>query len=356
MYLRKRVVIGVTLAIALSCGPAIGRADESVDTATAELTPRQQAIADRLDRLRAEYAQSSDLRLRILYSTSGDVEVERRPDNGFYARETISAAELYVQARGSTDPLVLDLRLRRCSVQTKTMDACDRMDLARRWTQADTQNQVAWLTLASVLKYRGDLGAARIAFLRAAQASRWHEHYSDIAQLVVKAMPGQLSPQLRNAMLQNALAQAGAGIPFDALRTLGAYCKEDGEMRTACGWIVETMVRDTDTLVALTISVPYAVRARMDPSIVATYQREADAIHWSIPLIVSAGNLFDDTDNATSRTNGERLQALIDVGERRRGEQVLLEQRIGKSEAAARYVAGLSQAQLKHRVDILAQQ
>ncbi len=78
--MKKCLPTVVTLGIVLSCGLAIGRADESVGTAAPEFTPRQQAIVDRLDRLRSGHAQSSDLRLRMLHSTSADVEVERRLD------------------------------------------------------------------------------------------------------------------------------------------------------------------------------------------------------------------------------------------------------------------------------------
>lgn len=120
-------------------------------------------------------------------------------------------------------------------------------ELARRWADADTQNQVAWLTLARIRKARGDDGAARASFERAALASRWHDHYHDAARLLVGTLPRDLSLVERDVVVGESISQAGPVSLLDALETLGIYCEEGGAMREPCLRIVQTMVRTPTT-------------------------------------------------------------------------------------------------------------
>ena len=336
----KCVRVRATLVALVLCGATGARAE----TATVE-SP---------DRVAIDRARSNDLRLRILASTVLVMVDDHDLAKGIYLEETIPAADLVEQARGSTDPLVLDLMAARCDVPFRSGKGCDALAFARRWTEADTQNQVAWLTLASALRSCGDEDGARATFLRAAQASTWHEHDLDLARVVTSHAPPDLKPASRYAMLRDAAGKARAqGIPFPALSTLGAYCKEPGDLRAACARIVATMARDTDSLMGLTLSAAYAARAHVDPLVVATYRMQSDAVHWSLPSRVSTLNGEDDPakmDDETLRQRIAQLQARIDVGERRVGEDDLLAQHLSRSEAAARYVATLTPSQLQQRI------
>ncbi len=318
---------------------------------------RSALSADRAPRLEDAYLHSNDLRVRIIYSTETLMTDETDLTKGIYTHEVTPAAELVEQARGSTDPLVLDLMVHRCG-SSAVRGSCDAVTFARRWTEADTQNQLAWLTLASVLKTRGALDDARATFVRAAQASSWHEHYLDVARVLAGASPAVDTPRMRYAVLINALSRASVtGLPFGTLRVLGDYCKEDGEVRAACARIVATMIRDSDNLMSLTLAPPFARRAHVDPTIVATYLQESEAVHWSMQFLVAndrAGIDPDTADEETLRRHNVRLQAMIDLGERRLGAQTLLSQHISTSEAATRYVATMSPSQLDQRAKLLA--
>ncbi len=343
------IMLAASLAVAWVTGTddvqAAGREASSVSSV------EQQDSDQARDRLLSALRQSSDLRVRILYSTETMVETGENDEiKRVYLREVIPVAELVEQARGTSDLLVLNLMVRRCGDQSAH---CDAADFARRWTAVDTQNQVAWLTLAAALKAKGDLDGARTTFIRAAQASTWHDQFRELARVVVAASPKAASPRMRNAVLVNALSQASApGIPFGALGTLGANCKDDGDVRIACARIVATMFRDTDTMMGLTLAASYAARADVDPSVVASYRQESDAARWALQHIVAieSGSVDPDTanDETLSKENA-RLQTMIDLGERRVLDDTLLKQHITKSEAAARLVATLSGWQLEQR-------
>ncbi len=349
-----RLLARRVLAIALLMSVATA-ARSVADETDSGVTPQWLALAERVDALGADRLKSSDLRLRILYSMSDDVETERRPDNGFYGKERISAADLYEQARGSTDPLTLDLLIRRCTAYTKTMTRCDRLALARRWTEADTQNQIAWLSLAGILKEEGAAEAAKGAFKRAALASAWHEHYGEVARLVTRTIPTGLTLQEREFALLGALMKAKYADPGRPLQTLWTFCKDDDAgVRAACRRIVRVMARDGETLLGISMAVRYAAKVGLDRETVQAYQRTADAIQWSMPYIAGTGDFREVSDDPTAQANIARMQALIAVGERRRSLEVLLERHVSEDDAAQRYVATLSAEQLARRTDRLA--
>jgi|GEM_PF-3214476 len=354
--MRRGICRGCALALVVgilgTTSPA--RADTAIDVGSSVST-LQPAPDDRVERRQPALGASSDLRLRILYSTETVPVDDRDINQGTYTRELVPAEELVEQARGSTDPLVLDLMVRRCRVGPNGADACDALDFARRWTEVDTGNQLAWLTLASLLRQQHDDVHAREAFIRAAGAPSWHEHDLDIARVVAKTSPDNASPQVRHAVLTNARSQAVmSGIPGSELMTLGAYCKEAGELRSACATITATIARDTDTLMGLTLVAPFAVRARIDPTVIAGYQEESDAVHWTMQFVVPAGDDGSITGDEALRLDNARLQAMVDVGERALGERVLLERHVSRSEAAARFVATLTPDEMKRRTAMLA--
>lgn len=122
---------------------------------------RRKADEAARNRFVAASAGSSDLRLRAIFSVSG---LEER-NGGFHLHETIPPAG----RRGPRieRPLVLAMLVARCG-ETPNVQRCDAIDFARRWTVADTQNQLAWVTLASLPHRRGDRETARTTFERAA--------------------------------------------------------------------------------------------------------------------------------------------------------------------------------------------
>ena len=272
-------------------------------------------------------------------------------DNGFYGVERVTVARLYADARGSTDPLVLDQLLQRCSYATKTMGACERVDLATRWTAVDAQNQVAWLTLAMERKHAGDAAGARAAYLRAADAPRWHSQEFDLARVLARSAPASLPLSMRNAFLGDAVGKGYGVLPFNAFNVLGTFCKEDGEARTACARILAVLVRDSESLMGLNLAAPYAVRAHVDPNVVMSYQQQADAVQWALQRGGDIGDPINEADPDKRKRIGDALRELIALGERGRSTAILSAMGVTTSEAAARYVETLSPVVLKRRAE-----
>lgn len=335
----------------LSCVAVSAAVGADVEDAVDALTPRERATAEQLDRIADGFSRSADPAVRILFSTNG---LDQHADGTIRWHETVPVAELVDQARGSTDPLVLDLLLRRCSNDDA---ACDRLDLATRWAAADTQNQVAWLMLASIRQERKDPDGARATFLRAARASTWHDHYDDAIRRSAKALPADLSPPIRVAAFDMIFVRAGLVLPFVASHTLGDYCKERGAAREACATIVATMVRDADTLVDLIFAAPFAARAHVDPSVVAQYQQTSDAVRWGMTGMLATHPISTESpeldDSPALRERLRQMDFRIALGERRWAERYLTEQHVGEVEAAKRYVASLPESQLQRRTKSL---
>lgn len=309
----------------------------AADTGRVAADTRMPGIVDPLEDPPDELLHAADLRLRIVFSTGPF----RQRSDGTYGRTSLVPVDSLVeQARGSTDPVVLDLLALRCGQEPR----CDVLDPLRRWTEADRQNQLAWVRLAGALKSRGDAVAAREAFLTASRASMWHEHFDDVARLVVAAMPRDMPDDMRLITVLLSRSAAGTAVSSTALQTLGAYCKEtDAVIRDACARIVATMVRDTGTTMPLTIAPTYAARAGVSDFEVAAYQQKSDAVHWALLQVVAADRSADPT---TSLAVQERLLA---SGERGAAERYLVDHHIRERDAAARYVATLTDFQLKRR-------
>ncbi len=291
-------------------------------------TPRQQQAQDRFEALRERVGHSADLRLRIVHSFTIElvsVPSEAGPVFGPVTHESLSPAELYEQARGTTDPLALDLLLHRCE---GTPERCDRVDLARRWTVADTQNPLAWLALADVLRSRGDDPEARDAFVRAALASHWHEHAWDVSRLVADAAPRDLPPLERLGWTLHA-ATIGFAVVDTNLHTAYFYCREGGRvggpLREACLTIAATMMRDGDSLMTVLMAPKLAAAAGAADDVVGAYRQRADALYWAAlqtapqPEAASPG----DIDDAAAARLLPALVAVVSASERARGERIL---------------------------------
>jgi hypothetical protein len=309
-------------------------------------------VSDRMEGLASERRGSSDLRLRILYSRARGFE--RRPGEDFLRpteEALIPLADLVEQARGATDPLLLDLLIHRCATLQPAENGCDRVDLARRWTAVDTQNQLAWLTLASLLDHRGDHEAARATIVRAAQASSWHEHHDDVARLLAADLPKTLSPQDRVLGQWDALQRATEASPIDAIMVVNLFCRNPNDLHEACTKIIATMMRDGTSMLALQFGARVAARIGDDPTITAAYGQRTDAIRWSLAHVFGETRPSADIEFDVRKANevSEKLRLWIALGEVGRAEQWLQEQHVSESDAAQRYVASLTPDQLRLR-------
>jgi hypothetical protein len=309
-------------------------------------------VSNRMAGLASERRASSDLRLRILYSRERGVE--RRPGEDFVRpteEELIPVAELVEQARGATDPMLLDLLIHRCATLKPVQNGCDRVALARRWTDVDTENQLSWLTLAAILDNLGNHDEARATVVRAARASRWHEYHDDVAQLLAAGLPKTLSPQDRILGQWDALLHAGEASPIDATMIVNIVCRTPKDLHEACAKITSTMMRDGNSILTLQIGTYLAARIGQDPTITAAYRQRTDAIRWSLSHVFGKTRRSDDIalDDAAANALSEKLRLWIALGEIGRAEQWLQQQHVDESEAAQRYVASLTPEQLKLR-------
>ncbi len=114
--------------------------------------------------------RSGDLRLRLLFASTSPTDAD------VPTTEPTALAELVESARGSTDPLVLQLLLARCRQRaTHDVGPCDAVDVATRWTRADAENAMAWVELATLLDESGDRAGADAAIERAGRASTFRD-------------------------------------------------------------------------------------------------------------------------------------------------------------------------------------
>jgi len=134
--------------------------------------------------------------------------------------------------------------------------------------------------------------------------------------------------------------KASALVPFSALQTLGAFCK-DQALRTACGRIVVTMMRDSQLLVTANLAVPFAARARLPRETILRYQRHIDAGHWVFREWIAPD--FDDNDVQATDLDQAKL---LETGERITVQRALDEYDIDEDEATKRYAESLSPEQL----------
>lgn len=325
-YCISIIAMLATTVAAFAAAPEIG-------IPTVASTSQEEADEAAWNRFVAASAKSSDLRLRVIFSVDG---LEKRND-GFYLHESIPLESLVDQARGSNDPLVLAMLAARCG-ETPNVQRCDALDFARRWTVADTQNQLAWVALASELQRRGDSDAARAAFERAAQASVWHEQYADMARAIARALPRTLTPRERLRALHGALATAAArSVSMEPYGYLRAACKEPST-RDACARILETMFRDGDTLIGTAVSARLAQAAGLLDDAVRARKQRFNATYWAVmqfPVLEDA----ELDDPAVLARAVDQVGQRVELGEMRWGQRLLLQSGVSEPDAAARFVA-----------------
>ena len=296
------------------------------------------------DRMTQAGRRSSDLRVRIVYSLG---DLERRGGVDRFS-EAIPVETLVEQARGSTDPVVLSLLVDRCFEDLDKAGKCDAVDLARRWTVADTQNQLAWIALSTVLGKHGDPQAARVAFRRAALASRWHEYYPEVARLLVPIAPKAIDPATRTMLLLMVLSKSWTGLPSSHYQTINNRCKE-ADLHDACGRILDTMARDAQSMMTLNVATGLAqVRNALPSTTVSAIRQRREALWWAAS---QCPGLTDEEMSipAIAQQALAHVEALIAQNEVEVLSAILLASGVSESVAAQRYVATLSPEQLAYR-------
>lgn len=316
--MRARLLFASMFAVAAACG----------------LAPQRLVAADRGDEAYWTQAlltasRSSDLRVRVVLSP-------------FLAKplgDVATIESLVEAARGSTDPLVLSTLVRWCGM-AHAAGQCDALALARRWTEADAQNQIAWLALGDVLRARGDVEASRDALVHAARASRWHPFDRDIAQLLRVSVPMPADPRRRlDALVRLRAMGIGRGGGSEAMQSLWAQCK-DPHLREPCTRILDVVMRDTDSLIALFLATKLSARLDLPDAIVRMREERADAVRYA----VERSSKDDGLDALELPSDPDRLEVLH--------ERVAFEIARGEIEGADRTLKalGLSTADAARRL------
>ncbi len=322
----------VTVSIASHAGELSGVLPDA-----AAATPQGRVAEARWEKFAAQNARSGDLRLQLLFG-----------------RTTIALEQLVERARGSTDPLVLSTLSERCDAPVSTGKSsaaasgettfigCDGVELARRWVAVDTENQLAWLTLATLLDRRGALDEARSTFMRAARASSYRTLYGEAARTILRIVPRDLSPSEQLAFAYGIVRMQSAQ-PFPTFQPLFRTCKLP-DMRDACVHIADTMFRDSATVIELFTATELSGRLDVERETVRYRTERFYAMRWLMrqgiapdePSIDDAAAIDRFVDDVEKRASRGEL-AWFREQFRRRG--------VSEAEAAARYEKSITAEQ-----------
>ena len=279
--------------------------------------------------------RSGDLRRRILFSLKV-IDDEQR----LRVEEIIALADLIEAARGSTDPIVLQLLLDRCRDKIKH-SRCDAVDLAQRWVVADAQNQLAWIELATVLEQAGDLRGSEEAWSRAGRASTFRDHYFPVVRIILHALPADPDPRVHFADLITAIG-IGAAVRTDWPVDTSKGCKSEAR-RPVCAWIADTVFRDGDSFMALLIAQDITRRTAQSEALAAARKQTVQALLWASLLQSEAidPDTIDFTDRAKLSAAIRVLEQLIERGAVAAHRDALREMHLSDAEASERYHAWL---------------
>ena len=340
MTMRMSVRVLRHVIAGCSLGVCVGTAAMAADAGPPEpdlsgrpLTAAEQADMAQLKHLLTESLNSSNMRIRVMVGRTIDPTREN-------LRHPLTPIDtLAEQIRGSTDPMVLALMVDVCDDdRLRPKPTCDAVDIATRWTVADAQNQVAWLTLASTLRMRGETAGEVQAFQRAARASTWHEFSDDVPRVVLNALPASLGPFGRVAVLQLALTSAAAYVlPNDALMELNRQCK-NADLHDDCVRILDTIDHDDSSLVSKSIGVRIGKTAGYDLQTVADRTRKLDALYDAASRS-DWKELVDLTDPGEQTVGAETLRLRIALGEVAWARKLRVDSGLTESAAADRYRA-----------------
>jgi hypothetical protein len=260
-----------------------------------------QEVAEGVSQRRVEFEQtarqSSDLRLRILFSQ----RMAPGPSDQ-YIQDVTPLGALVDSARGSTDPLVLELLLGRCRSQSKAdASICDPVDIARRWAAVDAQNAVPWIELASVLAKAGDEKAADEAWTKAARAATLRDSYYPIVRLLLSSFPADADPRVRYLDLTYAIGWAAA-VPDMWMWDVKTGCKSDAR-RAACSSIADMAFRDGDAIHAVQAGRLLTTQTKQEQWLRASRQQTEEALQWALSRL--------DVDTGYGTLDATDLQAVV---------------------------------------------
>ena len=303
----------------------------------AAATPQGRAAEARWEKFATQNARSGDLRLQLLFG-----------------RNTIPLEQFVERARGSTDPLVLSILSERCdaplsaSRKSETTPGataftdCDGIDLARRWVAVDTENQLAWLTLTTLLDRRGALDQARSTFTRAALASSYRTLYGEAARTILRIVPRDLNPSERLAFAYG-IVRIQSAQPFPTFQPLLRTCRLP-DMRDACARIADTMFRDSETMIELFTATELSGRLDVERETVRHRIERFYAMRWLMRQGVAPDEpSIDDVAAIDHFVDGVEKRASL--GELAWFREQFRRRGVSEAEAAARYEKSITAEQ-----------
>lgn len=273
-------------------------------------TPAQRVRIEAVDAWRLKVLPAS-LRLRVLLT-----QPDREEPTGAFRMPgpDRSLPQLVDLARGSTDPLVLMVLGQRCGIPVDA-SPCDAGALARRWVEAETQNQAAWIRLAMTQGLVEERPEALETFRRAAQASTWNDHLRDVSRTLLSALPPDTPLELRVDALEFAQAPMAGSSPIELLQGVSRGCKVPS-LRDACLRILDTMARDTDNLVTQGILVMLSRRAGVPDAGIEDRQRRLDLALAGVALL--PGSMTGPLETRTPedmRQEADRIEDMFRNGD-----------------------------------------
>jgi hypothetical protein len=331
--MQRLSLVGCLLACTLGAllPPSTASADTSAPNKTLEQVAEQRS--QRRVTFEQNNRQSGDLRLRILFSQQMVFGT-----GGAVFHDIIPLSALVESARGSTDPLVLELLLGRCSdLAHPDPSACDPVDLARRWTAVDAQNAVAWIELATVLEKAGDKDAADEAWDKAGRASTLRDFYYPLVRLVLAAYPVDPDPRVRYLDLTYSIGLVAA-VPDRWMWDARTACKSQ-TLRTVCSRIADMAFRDGDAIHTVQAGRLLTAPTQQERGLRASRQQTEDALKWAMShLEADTGNhTLDATDlQAVVRVN-QMLEDVVTRGDVTVARDELRSLHVSEAEGARRY-------------------
>jgi hypothetical protein len=331
-----RSLLCATLAVA-------GIAHAAPSTTTTSATAFERATARHLA-LEEAGRRSNDLRLRVLFS-----QRESRAPDGSPFEDVIPLSSLIESARGSSDPLVLELLLDRCrGPGDASSNPCDAVDLAQRWVTADTQNAIAWIELSAVLASAGDRMGADDAFVHAGRASTFREPTRAIAQAIFAKLPDSDDPRARYLNLSYALGRAAA-IPMSWMVDTRDACRRETN-HLACAHIADIAFRDADTIFGLQFARMLTAQAHEAEWVHRSRQQTEEALLWAqaeFGLAFEADQAMALDEAALVKIN-RVLEKVVAKGDAAAARDALREQHLSDAEGSAHYAAYM--AKMMHQL------
>jgi len=280
--------------------------------------------------------RSGDLQLRILFA-----QRISDADPAGAGKDAIPLATLIDNAKGSSDPLVLQLLLDRCRDQPKT-PACDPVDLARRWVAADAQNVVGWIELAAVLDRSGDEQGADDAWTRAGRASTFRDPGNAVARKLWAQFADGDDLQERYLDLVY-VTGVTAAVMQPWLMDAKIGCRREAR-RSACASVADVAFRDADSIAGLQFARLLTAQSGGPEWLRRSRQQSEEALQWARLHALRDGD-FDEIaslDDETLASVDRTMQKLVEKGDLAVARDELRERRVSDAEGAKLYALDMA--------------